>query len=194
MDGLLDAAQRAVKAAMDAGAEFADAYCSRVREISVGVENTSLRECEVVRDYGIGVRAFCHGGMGLASAQSLEYDDAVECGQRAAEMARAADADPDFVSLPQPAEPPQVTQLYDDTLAGLAEEGRIILRYCDEVGEITAGSNPNGSRDNIAGICNEGFNVFGLMPHPERASEGILGSTDGLLIWESVMAHYRAGR
>jgi PmbA protein len=120
MDGLLDAAQRAVKAAMDAGAEFADAYCSRVREISVGVENTSLRECEVVRDYGIGVRAFCHGGMGLASAQSLEYDDAVECGQRAAEMARAADADPDFVSLPQPAEPPQVTQLYDDTLAGLA--------------------------------------------------------------------------
>jgi phosphoribosylformylglycinamidine synthase subunit PurQ / glutaminase len=80
------------------------------------------------------------------------------------------------------------------TLAGLAEEGRIILRYCDEVGEITAGSNPNGSRDNIAGICNEGFNVFGLMPHPERASEGILGSTDGLLIWESVMAHYRAGR
>jgi phosphoribosylformylglycinamidine synthase I len=78
------------------------------------------------------------------------------------------------------------------TLTGLAEEGRIILRYCDEGGETTATSNPNGSMDNVAGICSEGFNVFGLMPHPERASEDILGSTDGLLIWESVMAHYRA--
>ncbi len=120
MDNLLEAAQRAVKAAMDAGAEFADAYCSQVREVSVGVENTSLRECEVVRDYGIGVRAFFQGGMGLASAQSLEYDDAVECGQRAAELSRAADADPDFVGLPEPAEPPEVGELFDDALAGLA--------------------------------------------------------------------------
>ncbi len=78
------------------------------------------------------------------------------------------------------------------TLAGLADEGRVILRYCDESGEPTAAANPNGSVDNIAGICNEGFNVFGLMPHPERASEDILGSTDGLVIWESVMAHYRS--
>ncbi|MDD3718485.1 MAG: phosphoribosylformylglycinamidine synthase subunit PurQ [Actinomycetota bacterium] len=78
------------------------------------------------------------------------------------------------------------------TLAALAEEGRIILRYCGEDGEVTAAANPNGSVDNIAGICGEGFNVFGLMPHPERASEEILGSTDGLLIWESVMAHYRS--
>ena len=78
------------------------------------------------------------------------------------------------------------------TLAALGEQGRIILRYCDRDGETTAASNPNGSVDNIAGICNEGFNIFGLMPHPERASEDILGSTDGLLIWDSVMAHYRA--
>jgi phosphoribosylformylglycinamidine synthase I len=73
----------------------------------------------------------------------------------------------------------------------MVEEGRIILRYCDAKGEITAESNPNGAMDNIAGICNEGFNVFGLMPHPERASEDILGSTDGMIVWESVMAHYR---
>jgi phosphoribosylformylglycinamidine synthase len=79
-----------------------------------------------------------------------------------------------------------------ETLAALEEQGRIVLRYCDEGGETTAASNPNGSVDNIAGICSEGFNVFGLMPHPERASEEILGSTDGLLVWESVMAHYRA--
>ncbi len=78
-----------------------------------------------------------------------------------------------------------------DTHARLVEEGRVILRYCDESGERGGGSNPNGSLDDIAGVCNEGFNVFGLMPHPERASEDFLGSTDGLLIWESVMAHYR---
>ncbi len=75
----------------------------------------------------------------------------------------------------------------------LVEEGRIILRYCDEKGEVNPESNPNGSLDNIAGVCNEGFNVFGLMPHPERASEEILGSTDGLVIWESILEHYREG-
>lgn len=73
----------------------------------------------------------------------------------------------------------------------MVDEGRIILRYCDEHGEVTPDANPNGAMDNIAGICNEGFNVFGLMPHPERASEEILGSTDGLVIWDSIMAHYR---
>jgi len=76
----------------------------------------------------------------------------------------------------------------------LVEEGRIILRYCDEKGEVTATANPNGAMDNIAGICNEGFNVFGLMPHPERAAEDILGGTDGLVIWESVMAHFERKR
>ncbi len=77
------------------------------------------------------------------------------------------------------------------THAALVNAGQVVLRYCDEAGETAAASNPNGSLDDIAGICNQGFNVFGLMPHPERASEGILGSTDGLVIWESVMAHYR---
>jgi phosphoribosylformylglycinamidine synthase I len=76
----------------------------------------------------------------------------------------------------------------------LVEEGRVILRYCDEKGEVTTKANPNGALDNIAGICNEGFNVFGLMPHPERAAENILGSTDGLVIWESVMAHFEERR
>jgi phosphoribosylformylglycinamidine synthase len=76
----------------------------------------------------------------------------------------------------------------------LVEEGRVILRYCDEKGEVTEKANPNGAMDNIAGICNEGFNVFGLMPHPERAAESILGSRDGLVIWESVMAHFEEKR
>jgi phosphoribosylformylglycinamidine synthase len=73
-------------------------------------------------------------------------------------------------------------------LDGLERCGQVVLRYCGPEGEVTEEANPNGSARNIAGICNEGFNVFGLMPHPERASEGVLGSTDGLIIWESVMA------
>ncbi|MBC7229690.1 MAG: phosphoribosylformylglycinamidine synthase subunit PurQ [Actinobacteria bacterium] len=78
-----------------------------------------------------------------------------------------------------------------DTLRELREQGRIILRYCDPEGAVSEEANPNGAADNIAGICNEGFNVFGLMPHPERASEELLGSTDGMVIWESIMAHHR---
>ncbi len=69
----------------------------------------------------------------------------------------------------------------------LKREDRVVLRYCDKFGKITDAANPNGSLDNIAGICNEGRNVFGLMPHPERASEKVLGSEDGRLIFESIL-------
>ncbi len=75
-----------------------------------------------------------------------------------------------------------------EVLDGLEGRGQVVLRYCNPEGEVLPEANPNGSARNIAGICNEGFNVFGLMPHPERASEALLGSTDGLFIWESVAA------
>jgi phosphoribosylformylglycinamidine synthase len=73
-------------------------------------------------------------------------------------------------------------------IAELKREDRIVLRYCDAAGKITDDVNPNGSIENIAGICNKERNVFGLMPHPERASEPILGSQDGRLIFESILA------
>lgn len=73
------------------------------------------------------------------------------------------------------------------TLDELQQEERVLLRYVDAVGAPTEAANPNGSAANIAGICNRERNVFGLMPHPERASESILGSTDGRLIFESVL-------
>jgi phosphoribosylformylglycinamidine synthase subunit PurQ / glutaminase len=69
----------------------------------------------------------------------------------------------------------------------IKREDRVVLRYCDKDGKITEAANPNGSLDNIAGICNEGRNVFGLMPHPERASEEALGCEDGRLIFESIL-------
>jgi phosphoribosylformylglycinamidine synthase len=75
-----------------------------------------------------------------------------------------------------------------DTLETLRREQRIIFRYCTPQGEITPESNPNGSLDNIAGICNEGRNVLGMMPHPERASERELGGTDGAKVFHSMVA------
>jgi phosphoribosylformylglycinamidine synthase subunit PurQ / glutaminase len=74
----------------------------------------------------------------------------------------------------------------DQTLAELRRGERIIFRYCTPGGEITADANPNGSLDNIAGICSPGRNVLGMMPHPERASEPTLGCTDGFHIFESL--------
>ena len=64
----------------------------------------------------------------------------------------------------------------------------ILWQYCDANGNLTDTANPNGSLLNIAGVCNERRNVAGLMPHPERASEEILGSADGRLIFESIFA------
>ena len=74
----------------------------------------------------------------------------------------------------------------DATLAELKRENRIIFRYANERGEITPKSNPNGSLDSIAGICNEGRNVLGMMPHPDRCSESLLGSSDGAKIFQSM--------
>jgi phosphoribosylformylglycinamidine synthase subunit PurQ / glutaminase len=74
-----------------------------------------------------------------------------------------------------------------ETLARLQSNNQVLWRYVSAQGEATEGSNPNGSLDNIAGICNEGRNVAGLMPHPERASEPILGCADGRLILESMI-------
>ena len=76
----------------------------------------------------------------------------------------------------------------DDVLDRLERDRRVIFRYVDaESGEPTSAANPNGAARNIAGICSEGRNVVGMMPHPERACEPLLGSVDGLVILESVV-------
>lgn len=74
-----------------------------------------------------------------------------------------------------------------ETLSNLNKNGQIIFRYCNEAGEITNESNPNGATENIAGICNAGKNVFGMMPHPERAADELLSNTDGKMIFESIL-------
>jgi phosphoribosylformylglycinamidine synthase len=74
-----------------------------------------------------------------------------------------------------------------DVLRELESSRRVVFRYCDPDGAISDASNPNGAANNIAGICSESRNVVGLMPHPERACESALGSSDGLVMFESVV-------
>ena len=73
------------------------------------------------------------------------------------------------------------------TLDELEANGRVAFRYCTSEGEVTERANPNGSLRNIAGIVNARGNVLGMMPHPERASEPLVGGADGLLLWRSVI-------
>lgn len=75
----------------------------------------------------------------------------------------------------------------EKTLAELNQNNQVLVRYVDNAGQATKAANPNGSLENIAGICNKDRNVFGLMPHPERASEKELGSVDGIKIFKSIL-------
>ena len=75
------------------------------------------------------------------------------------------------------------------TLDELEDRGRVIFRYTDAAGQPTPAANPNGSARNIAGIINAQGNVLGMMPHPERAGEALVGGTDGNRIWESLLGH-----
>ena len=76
----------------------------------------------------------------------------------------------------------------EKTLDALESNDQVLFRYCTPEGKITAEANPNGAARNIAGICNERRNVFGMMPHPERASENVLGNEDGRGLFESLVA------
>ncbi len=73
------------------------------------------------------------------------------------------------------------------TLAELEKNDRVAFRYCTPEGEVIPAANPNGSIGGIAGIYNEGRNVLGMMPHPDRSSESILGSSDGLVLFSSLV-------
>ncbi len=77
-----------------------------------------------------------------------------------------------------------------NTLDQLRSNNQVVFRYVSTEGETGAQANPNGSTDNIAGICNERGNVLGMMPHPERAGEAVLGSQDGRLLFQSILEHW----
>ena len=79
-----------------------------------------------------------------------------------------------------------------ETLKSLNDNDQVLFRYCDESANITDAANFNGSIQNIAGVCNTARNVFGLMPHPERAAETLVGNQDGLVIFESILSLVKA--
>jgi phosphoribosylformylglycinamidine synthase len=79
-----------------------------------------------------------------------------------------------------------------ETLQSLSDNQQILFRYCDAAGNVNAEGNPNGSLENIASICNKTKNVFGMMPHPERAADNELSNTDGRIIFESILSLVRA--
>lgn len=74
-----------------------------------------------------------------------------------------------------------------ETMKSIIDNDEVLFRYCSENGELSKEYNPNGSLENIAGICNKGRNVFGMMPHPERAADPNLGNTDGQQLFESIL-------
>ncbi|MCD4746427.1 MAG: phosphoribosylformylglycinamidine synthase subunit PurQ [Bacteroidales bacterium] len=77
----------------------------------------------------------------------------------------------------------------ENTIKELNAKDQVIFRYCNKDGIITESVNPNGSLENIAGICNKQRNVFGMMPHPERASDETLGNIDGRILFDSILKH-----
>lgn len=79
---------------------------------------------------------------------------------------------------------------HPDVLLKLEETGRVLFRYCDNNGEVSDSANPNGSLRNIAGVLNEQGNVLGMMPHPERACDPLVGGTDGKLLWNSIVQQW----
>jgi|TARA_B100001094_G_scaffold82224_1_gene78440 phosphoribosylformylglycinamidine synthase len=75
----------------------------------------------------------------------------------------------------------------ENTMNSLKKNDQIIFKYCNSNGEVSEASNPNGSLENIAGICNKEKNIFGMMPHPERAADVLLSNTDGVALFKSIM-------
>ena len=82
----------------------------------------------------------------------------------------------------------------ENTMKDLKQNDQIIFKYCNSNGEVLESSNPNGSLDNIAGICNKEKNIFGMMPHPERAADVLLSNTDGVALFKSIMNYINIGK
>ena len=139
-----------------------------------------------------GFQVLCEAGLlpgALMRNRSLEF----RCQPQLLRVERAA---PPFTSAAAPGQVVSVPISHgdgnyyadDDTLARIEANGQVALRYCNADGIATPEANPNGSRDNIAGVTNETGNVLGLMPHPERAVEEALGGVDGLVFIRSMLA------
>ena len=120
MNDLTAAAQKACDAAIAAGADFADVHAHCGTSLSVSIEDGAIKSSDAETGCGLSVRAFYRGGVGWYSSDALDPDAAAEAGRAAGALARQADPDPDFKSLPEPAEYAKVEGLYDEAVAGLS--------------------------------------------------------------------------
>jgi PmbA protein len=127
---LVDLAEEAVKAALAAGAEWADAVSSASHDTSVEFERNTIRECSTGKYESMGVRAFVCGGVGLSVADGLDVETARRVGAEAAEMAKATTPDPDFHRLPEPQPLPEEPEGFDDAIAGLPPA--TLVEWCAE--------------------------------------------------------------
>ncbi len=141
-----------------------------------------------------GFQILCEAGL-LPGALMINQHLQFRCQPQYVRVERA---DTGFTSACRPGQPLMLPishyegNYYADpsTLQQLEEEGRVIFRYSDAAGHVTPAANPNGSLHGIAGILNAAGNVLGMMPHPERASEALLGGDDGLYIWRSIIERW----
>jgi PmbA protein len=134
MSNLLDLAVRACDVAIAAGAEFAEVRVSEGRSFSTSLEKGAVKTSQAQESSGLSLRAFCRGGVGSASVNTLEWTRIQDAARKAAALARQSNPDPDFVSLPGPAPLPEVEGLFDERIAGLgsAEVIRWALQAADE--------------------------------------------------------------
>jgi PmbA protein len=130
MDDLLKLAHAACEAAVAAGAEFVDVSASRGRGMNVELEKGAIKSCDARWNAGVAVRAFVRGGQGWASASGLDEEEALTAARNAAELAKVAEPDPDFVSLPEAASYPAVEGLHDPRIAEL--EVQDLIRWAAE--------------------------------------------------------------
>jgi PmbA protein len=127
---LLDLAEAGVKAALAAGAEWADATTGATHDVDVEYERNTIRECSSGSYESLGVRAFVRGGTGLAMADGLDLATAKEVGAQAAEMAKSTTPDPDFHRLPEPKPYAEAPEVFDDAVAGMASAE--LVQWCLE--------------------------------------------------------------
>lgn len=118
-ESLMPLAERVLSAAMEAGAEWCDVSAGRNQDVSVDVENGSIKSVDMVSTCGFMVRAFVKGAQGVCSATGFEKEDLTEGARKAVAMARVAQPDPDFRALPEPSDTDKVEGLYDERIAGM---------------------------------------------------------------------------
>ncbi len=140
-DNLMAIAERALDAAKKAGAEWCDVSVGRAQDVSVDVENGSIKSVDAVSSCGYSVRAVVKGAQGVFSATGFEDADVVNGAREAAEMAKAAESDPDFRALPPPSSPPQVDGLYDPRLAAMtpAEAVEVVVANVEDARKVDPG-------------------------------------------------------